>query len=98
MSKKETTIRIQPEELGDGKLPYPFFIKEGGFVGRQDFWNGHPYKLVGFEKQIGKFNITLSVEEFLQSPVLAVGLYPVFEKSDGEWYSLSQVIDKVDVL
>ena len=80
------TIRIQPKERKDMTLPYPYFIDmKNGNVGRQDFWKGEPYKLIGFNpkptnlydpKGIGFF-------KFIKNPELSIGMYPIFANEDG---------------
>lgn len=89
--------RIQPAERSDLSLPYPFFVTEDGLVGRQDFWKGKPYKLIGFNGSSANKNVepACGLEEFLQDPTLAVGKYPIFEHEDGEWYTYEDKIDSV---
>lgn len=81
---KKVSITLQPEERSNGVLPYPYFIDEQGFVGRQDFWKGEPYRLIAFNSEcvqgVGKRMVRF--DEFLADPQLAVGMYPVFEHKD----------------
>jgi len=97
---KKKTIGIQPEEKENGTLPYPYFINEKGFVGRQDFWKGNPYKLIGFspisEQKFDKRQIDLSV--FLKNPKKAIGMYPIFEHKNKEWHTYQDKIESVSSL
>lgn len=77
------------------KLPYPYFISSDGSVGRQDFWKGEPLKLVGFAPHPSKQVTCLELKEFLKRPKLCIGLYPVFEFSDGQWYTFKDPIESV---
>jgi len=85
---KKQVIRIQPEE-DNGTLPYPYFINEEGFVGRQDFWKGKPYKLIGFspipKQEFDKRQIDVST--FFESPKKAIGMYPIFADIKDNWYT-----------
>ena len=90
-------IKIQPKQRQDKTLPYPYFIDEQGLVGRQDFWKGRPYKLVGFngKPKTGIDGKTIDLDIFLKDPQKAVGLYPIFEHENGEWYTYEDKIDSV---
>ncbi|MBF0696099.1 hypothetical protein [Actinomyces bowdenii] len=92
------TITLQPDYLGD-VLPYPFFIDAGsGLVGRQDFWGGSPYRLVGMAWQDAPFEVVLTMGELAEDPHAAVGLVPVFEDAVGGYSTWTQmVIDSVTV-
>ena len=89
-------IRIQPEE-NNGTLPYPYFIDKEGSVGRQDFWKGKPFKLIGFspipEQEFDKRQINLS--EFLESPQKAIGMYPIFMYKNKDWYTYQDKIASI---
>ena len=90
------TIAIHPEEYSDGTRPYPFFIKDKkGTVGRQDFWKGNPLLLVGFTDETDRQDIELSLDEFIQNPRRAKGLYPVFERKNGDWFTFVIPVGKV---
>jgi hypothetical protein len=90
------SIRIQPRELQDKTLPYPYFIDEKtGAVGRQDFWKGHPLKLIGFSDLPKAGDINLTFEEFVKRPKRAVGRYPVFENEGDKWVTHTNPIESV---
>lgn len=93
------TITIQPRELEDMTLPYPFHIDEKGNVGRQDFWKGKPLKLIGFNgnpnPEVDKKTINVSM--FLKSPKKAIGLYPIFENKNGDWNTYKDPIESVHI-
>lgn len=71
-----------------GVLPYPYWIDpETGDVQRQEFWKGSPSKLIGFVAAPSLFDMALSLDDFSADPAKAVGLFPVFEHANGEWYT-----------
>lgn len=89
---------IQQGALPTGKLPYPFFIDEDGLVGRQDFWRGQPFRLVGFVAVGADYEIALTVQNWLTAPESAVGMEPVMEDEDGSWATFPGVIEQVRAL
>lgn len=96
------TITIQPAQRKDGTLPYPFFLDEKGYVGRQDFWKGSPHMLIGFNsKPINGYDPkSIDVQAFMKDPQKAVGLYPIFAHKEGkgmEWYTYKDPIESVSV-
>ena len=76
--------RIQQKTGKDLKQPYPYFISEDGLVGRQDFWNGVPHRLLGFNNKPIPGEISLPFNEFKKDIQKAIGLYPVFEDKNGD--------------
>lgn len=88
-------IKIQPAERPDMTLPYPYFIESGGYVGRQDFWEGNPYKLLGFNDTSKVGDIKLSFEEFWKKPEKAIGMYPVFSTAQDEWWTYKDAIESI---
>ena len=100
IKEKKSNIRIQPKERKNKVLPYPFFINEKGLVERQDFWKGKPYKLIGFspikEQKFDKKQIDLKI--FLETPKKAIGMYPIFEHKNKEWYTYQDKIESVDII
>jgi len=84
--KKEITIKIQPKQI-DKELPYPYFIDSKSKVGRQDFWKGKPLKLIAFDKNPNGRIGTLPFSAFWKNPKKAIGMYPVFEHKNKEWYT-----------
>lgn len=89
--------RIQQEELADKTLPYPYFIDKGGLVGRQDFWKGRPYKLLGFHDKPVSGDIKLLFDEFKKDIKKAIGMYPVFETKDDEWFTHKSAVEFIEV-
>jgi hypothetical protein len=94
--KAVKTIRIQPKERKDMTLPYPYFIDAKGNVGRQDFWKGEPLKLICFAKK-NEAKSSLDFDKFWKNPSKCIGLYPVFEHSNGEWFTYKDPIESVDL-
>lgn len=90
-------IKIQPKERPDMTLPYPYFIDvKTGEVGKQDFWKGEPLRLVGFNpKPDTSGENTLVFKDFVKDPKQAVGMFPVFEHSDGNYFTYQDPIEWV---
>lgn len=87
---KVRSISIQPAPTKDDplKLPYPYHIDSDGNVGRQEFWRGHPAKLVGFAKRPKAGEVDVEFDDFWMVPEVSVDLYPVFENADGGMFTL----------
>lgn len=87
-------ISIQPESPAHDplKMPYPYHIERYGRVGRQDFWKGSPHHLVGFSKKPVAGTVDFDFEDFWFVPEIAIGLYAVFARENGEWYTLTDKI------
>jgi hypothetical protein len=67
------------------KLPYPFFVDGDGKIGRQDFWQGDPGRVVGFQKDLAVMQIDLRWAEAVGDLWQAVGMYLVTENSHGQY-------------
>lgn len=92
-------IEIQPKELSNGTLPYPYFInKNDGKIGRQDYWKGNPYRLIGFNDEPKAGDISLSFSQFKENPKLAINKYPVFSSKDDEWVTHTNPIESIDII
>lgn len=91
-------ICIQPAERDTKQLPYPFFINEDGSVQRQDFWKGEPAKLMGFSKskKQGVVRGSISFGDFMEDPERAIGMFPIFEHKNGDWFTYQDAIESVD--
>lgn len=73
------TITIQPREMENKTLPYPYHIDKNGLVGRQDFWKGRPFKLIGFAKSNKINKINLIFEDWFKNPNKCIGMFAVLE-------------------
>lgn len=99
-------FKIQPsaftDQIRDGhqmaKLPYPFFVSENGSVGSQDFWQGDPCKVIGFQKDLAVHRIDLWWKDAVGDPQQAVGMYLVTADDKGGWGVHSTAIDSVQQL
>lgn len=96
-------ITIQPEQRADGVLPYPFHLVaedteelQRGQVGRQDFWNGKPARLVGFVQDPETQQIDLGFADFFAEPGKARGMHPVMEDSEGGWATYAGAIERFE--
>ncbi len=96
--EKEKRIKIQPAEMLDRTLPYPYFIDKDGLIGRQDFWKGKPYKLLGFSKMPKTGSMKLSFKDFWKEPKKAIGMYPVFTDKDDDWTTSFNEIESVKLI
>lgn len=98
--ENKTIICIQPKERKDLTLPYPYFIDMRGKVGRQDFWKGKPLRIIGFnpKPKSGYMPKSITSLEFLLKPKLAIGMYPIFEHKDGQWFTYKDPIASVKVI
>lgn len=96
-------ITIQPAQTADAAapydvhqpLPYPYHIEEDGKVGRQDFWRGTPYSLIGFQRGRREV-VVLAAEDFVRDPDKALGLCAVFLDEDGSIWADTRPITKVN--
>lgn len=91
-------IRIQPKERPDMVLPYPYFIKPKGMVGRQDFWKGKPLKLLGFSNSNQQGTMELMFADFWKKPKSAIGKYPVFAFKDKSWHTFGDPIERIEII
>lgn len=94
-----TLILIQPEGVPDAwddatgepipgrvRTPYSFAIDDTGAVQGQDFWQGVPERIVGFQNDADVQRIDVWWVDVVLNPALAVGKYPVFsERGGGLW-------------
>jgi hypothetical protein len=89
---------IQPknEDVSQPR-PFPFPIDDEGKVLDQDFWQGDPYSLLGFQATAHEQRVSLFFKEFTESPQQAVGMFPVFVKKGGGLYSLTTPVEYVQV-
>ena len=100
----ETTYRIQPADRADGlepyrtQRPYPFYVDRDGFVGRQDFWQGNPFKLAGFQDRLDIQTIDLSWRDFRKDPQRAVGKYAVLVDREGKFATNVAAVMTVEVI
>lgn len=104
MSGIERQISIQTANTTTGEYdvhkpqPYPYHIGGAdGAVGRQDFWNGEPERLLGFQAKRRVQVIDLTAAMFWDEPEQAVGMYPVFQDRDGGIWSMIYPVTHVTI-
>ena len=96
--KEEKLIaRLQPEEMKNHTLPYPYFISEDGLVGYKALWQGTPQILIGFSDKPKAGEVNLSFEEFKQDMKFAKGKYPVFKNSNNSMMTDLTPIEEVEI-
>ena len=89
--------RIQQGEDFNSTLPYPYFIDEEGFVGRQDIWKGKPYKLLGFHDKPVAGDIKLRFSDFKNNIKKAIGMYPVFINKNNSIVTHKTAVESIEV-
>lgn len=104
-------ISIQPEPVVDNiwgikgggiefgtQLPYPFhIIAETGDVDDQEFWNGDPYRVIGFQDDAEVQRVNLYWEDAAKAPDSIVGRFPVMVTKNGGMYTYAVKIESVQV-
>ena len=98
MEQDKTIVKIQPAERSDMTLPYPYFIDSDGYVGKQEFWQGHPYKLIGFSKTPTAGTMELTFSEFWKDPKQAIKMFPVMSNTEDDWFTVLEHIESVDTI
>lgn len=66
------------------RLPYPLYADDDGYIQLQDFWQGHVYKVIGFQNHPAVKRVDLFWSE-VQDPTDIVGKYLVTSDKDGNW-------------
>jgi hypothetical protein len=99
-------ITLQPSAITDRllqdgteltQLPYPWHVTESGAVLRQEFWQGDPTGIVGFQRDPHVQRVDLWWEDVAADPQRAVGMYPVARDSKGNLSSHLIAIESVSV-
>lgn len=87
-------IRLQPAARIDAisedghvgyQLPYPFYADEYGKISNQDFWQGNPYAVIGFQRDLARQTIDLWWRDVPDHPESTVGMYLVTMDKNGTW-------------
>lgn len=76
---------IQPSMRPNMQLPYPFFVRENGLVGRQDFWRGKVFRVIGFQASLDKMTVDLFWSDAVKNPEKATGMYVVLADDKNNW-------------
>lgn len=97
MDDIEYIARIQQKTFEDLRQPYPYFIEENGLVGRQEFWNGKPYELLGFNRTTKTGEISSPFKEFKKDINAAIGMFPVFKSKTGMIETHTNPVVKVNL-
>lgn len=102
---ERTVITIQPANSADGTydvhepLPYPYHVDAAtGDVGRQDFWKGVPFRVLGFQKDVDVQQVDLWWEEAAADPDQIVGMFAVMldtSEEEPHMYNLTRPISSV---
>lgn len=104
-------VTIQPEAFVDNvwvnkageivegkKLPYPFHVAEdGGLVEDQDFWQGDPYRVLGFQNDEDVQRVDLWWADAVKDPESIVGRFPVMVPKGGGVYTYTLKVESVQV-
>lgn len=90
------TLTIQPEQEDVRKpLPYPFHVDEAGLIGRQEFWRGDPYRVIGFQRHRAVHRVDIAWSEVWERPELAIGKYLVTSDESGTFSTHQSPIGSV---
>lgn len=77
-------------------LPYPLHVNLNGDVLRQDYWQGEPTALIGFQLDESVQTVDLLTSAWFNGePDSAVGMFPVFMGRDGNFYTDLRPVAKV---
>lgn len=103
-------ITIQPESFVDNvwvnktgeivegkKLPYPFHVTEDGTVEGQDFWQGDPTGVIGFQRNADVQRVDLWWKDAVQNSDAIIGMFPVMTQDGGPPYAYTIAIESVQV-
>lgn len=77
------------------QLPYPFYVTDDGKIQSQELWNGTPFAVIGFQKDLAVQTIDLWWRDAVLAPAAAVGMYLVTTDKDGTWGVHSTAIESV---
>jgi len=100
-------VLLQPSEYTDHitadgtqltTLPYPVGVHMDGSVTNQEFWQGDPYRVIGFQRDLARHEIDVWWSEVSRDPQKAVGLYLVTGDSKGGMGVHQTAISSVEVL
>jgi hypothetical protein len=94
----EECITIQPagQNGGVGVVPKPYHVwVADGTIARQDYWRGNPAQLIGFVGEAGKPDVDFLFEDWLIEPKRAIGNYPVFADSTGNFSTALTPIESI---
>lgn len=104
---KPKIITLQPSALTDHitddgveltQLPYPFHVDADGLVGRQDFWKGDPYRVIGFVADLARQEVDLWWEAVADGDEQrAVGMYLITQNQLGDMATHLTAIESVTV-
>jgi hypothetical protein len=66
------------------KSPYPYHVDAAtGDVQDQDFWQGDPKRIVGFQSYADRQRVDLWWDDAAQRPGAMIGMFPVMVGPDG---------------
>lgn len=78
-------------------MPYPYHVDTDGKVGRQELWRGDPEVMVGFQKAADVQVVDLLWQVAVKHPEKIPGMFPVFCRSNGTFFSSSRPVSRVTV-
>lgn len=100
-------MTIQPANTSSGEFdvmkprPYPFHVNaDSGEVLRQDFWQGDPQMILGFQKTVDVQTMDRMLPDLAKSDTdahLAVGMFPICVDSKGGMYTYTMPIESVTI-
>ena len=100
-------IKLQPAAFVDNiseeghvghRLPYPFYVRDDGYIEGQDFWRGTPLKAMGFQRDLAVQQIDVRWNAAAKEPHGIVGMYLVTIDEDGSMSVHQTAITSVEVM
>lgn len=98
------TITIQTSNTQSGAydallpLPYPFHCdSDSGRVGRQDFWQGSVYSVVGFQETLEDQTVSLFWREAAQQPERMHGMFPIIVDQGGNLFTWTTPVSRTTI-
>jgi hypothetical protein len=97
-------LRVQPASRIDNltddghemtQQPYPLFVDGDGQVGRQDFWDGKIFRVLGFQRDLAVQQVDLWWRDAWTEPERAVGMYVVAADRDGNFFNLDTAVESI---
>lgn len=92
------TITLQPAMQENFRQPYPFHVDAAtGDVQQQEFWQGDPAAVLGFQDQVDVQRVDLLWQDAAADPDSIVGKYPVMVRAGGGLYTYTVPVESVTV-
>lgn len=91
------TLLISMVNRTDKSRPKPYYVLPGGRIGRQDWWQGKPLELAGFQRDPDVEHVDLELEDVYDNLAAATGMYPVVIDAAGDMFTQLDPVESVQV-